>query len=349
MKKLDIRKHIMTGISYMIPVVVAGGILMAIAKILGGAFVGDATDTVPWMINFLGSAAMEFVIPVLTAGIAYSIAGRPGIAPGLILGFISVEIKAGFLGGMLMGLLVGYFINWMKTWKLPDFMKSLMPVLIIPVFATFVVGMAYFLVLSHPIVWIQTVITDWMYSLQSGSKFILGAVIGGFIGFDMGGPVNKTASAFSNALNTEGIYGPSAAKIVGGMTPPLGIGLAVLLAKKKFNKNEIEMAKAAVPMGLSFITEGVLPFAAADPVRVMTSTTIGSALAGGLAVMWGAESMSVHGGIFVVPAMEEPLMFLLALVIGTVVTGVIYAILKEPIEEEVEEEIIDLDIDINIQ
>jgi len=221
MKKLNLRKHIMTGISYMIPVVVAGGLLMAIARIFGGAFVGDATNSIPWMINFLGSSAMKFVVPVLTAGIAYSIADRPGIAPGLILGWISVEIKAGFLGGMLMGLLVGFFILWFKQRKVPKMLQSLMPVLIIPLVSSFVVGMAYLLFLSQPIIFVQEALTSWMYSLQGGSRFVLGAVIGGMMGFDMGGPVNKTASAFSNALNAEGIFGPSACKIVGGMTPPL--------------------------------------------------------------------------------------------------------------------------------
>lgn len=348
MKKLNLRKHIMTGISYMIPVVVAGGLLMAIARIFGGAFVGDATNSIPWMINFLGSSAMKFVVPVLTAGIAYSIADRPGIAPGLILGWISVEIKAGFLGGMLMGLLVGFFILWFKQRKVPKMLQSLMPVLIIPLVSSFVVGMAYLLFLSQPIIFVQEALTNWMYSLQGGSRFVLGAVIGGMMGFDMGGPVNKTASAFSNALNAEGIFGPSACKIVGGMTPPLGIGLAALLARKKFSRNEVEMAKAAAPMGLSFITEGVLPFAAADPLRVIFSCMAGSALAGGLVMLWGVESMAVHGGIFVVPAMENPFGFLAALVIGTVVTGVLYAVLKKPGSAEVEEEIVDIDVDVKI-
>ncbi|HCW73116.1 MAG TPA: PTS fructose transporter subunit IIC [Clostridiaceae bacterium] len=350
MKDLQIKKHIMTGISYMIPVVVAGGLLMAIARIFGGAFVGDAEGTIPWMINLLGSSAMKFVVPVLTAGIAYSIAERPGIAPGLVLGWISTEIKAGFLGGMLMGLIVGFFILKFKKLNPPKSIKSLMPVMIIPLVSTFVVGMLYLLLLANPIIAIQTGITNWMSGLQDGSRFVFGAVIGAMMGFDMGGPVNKTASAFSNALNAEGIFGPSAAKIIGGMTPPLGIGLAALLARKKFNQNEKELAKAAVPMGLSFITEGVLPFAAADPLRVIFSTMVGSAVAGGLVMMWGVESMAVHGGIFVVPAMENPLYFIIALVIGTVVTGVLYAVLKRESSDEMkEEEIEDVDININIQ
>lgn len=346
MKKFDFKKHIMTGISYMIPVVVAGGLLMAVGKATGGWDVGDKVGSIPYLINSLGGAAMKFVVPVLTAGIAYSIAERPGIAPGLILGWISADIKAGFLGGILVGLLLGVFINWMKTWSVPAWMRGLMPVMIIPFIASLVVGMAFLLVLSTPIVAVTEALTDWMRSLQGGSKFVMGAVIGAAMGFDMGGPVNKTASAVANGLGAEGIYGPMSAKIIGGMTPPLGIGLAVLLAPKKFSRTEVETAKAAVPMGLAFITEGVLPFAAADPLRVIPSTMLGSAVAGGLSVMWGVESVAGHGGIFVVPQMTNPLYFLIALAIGSVVTAVLYALIKKPVDESKEEEIIDLDIDI---
>nr|WP_304358363.1 PTS fructose transporter subunit IIC [Clostridium paraputrificum] len=350
-KKLNIKKHVMTGISYMIPIVVCGGLCMAIGKAVGGWDVGSQEGTIAFMINSLGSAAMQFVVPVLTAGIAYSIAERPGIAPGLVLGFISVQIKAGFLGGMLIGIILGYFILWMKTWKVPKFMAGLMPVMIIPLVSTFVCGLAFLLVLSKPIIWLMAALQAWILSLQGGSKFLLGAAIGACMGFDLGGPVNKTASAVANGLGADGIFGPMSAKIVGGMTPPLGIGLAALIARKKFSKTEVEMAKTAVPMGLCFITEGVLPFAAADPIRVIASTMLGSATAGGLAVMWGCESIAGHGGIFIVPQMVNPLMFLLALAIGSVVTAVSYAILKRPLDQQVdkEEEIIDLDIDIKIQ
>lgn len=348
MKKFDFKKHIMTGISYMIPVVVAGGLLMAVGKATGGWDVGDKVNTIPYMINSLGAAAMKFVVPVLTAGIAYSIAERPGIAPGLILGWISAEIKAGFLGGLLVGIILGYFINWMKTWKTPDWMRGLMPVLIIPFVSSLVIGLVFLFALSVPIVWLTEALTEWIRSLQGGSMFVMGAVIGACMGFDMGGPVNKTASAVANGLGAEGLYGPMSAKIVGGMTPPLGIGLAALMVPKKFSKTEVETAKAAVPMGLAFITEGVLPFAAADPLRVIPSTMIGSALAGGLAVMWGVESVAGHGGIFVVPQMVNPFAFLLALAIGSIATAIIYALIKKPNDdsEDVEEEIIDVDIDI---
>lgn len=334
LKKLNIKMHMMTGISYMIPVVVVGGLCMALGKAFGGWDIGSneaMIGSIPYWINTLGSTAMKFVVPVLTAGIAYSIADRPGIVPGLVLGFLSTEIRAGFLGGLLAGFILGHFINWMKTWKLPNWLKGLQPVMIIPFVSTMVVGLSFVLLLSIPIVWITDALTNWIISLNGGSKFILGAVIGACMGFDMGGPVNKTASAVANGLGADGIYGPMSAKIIGGMTPPLGIGLAALMVPKKFSKTEVETAKTAVPMGLCFITEGVLPFAAADPIRVIPSTMLGSALAGGLAVMWGVESMAGHGGVFVVPMMTNPLMFLVALVIGTLVTGIVYAILKRPV------------------
>lgn len=351
MKKFDFKRHMMTGISYMIPVVVAGGLLMAIGKATGGWDVGNQEGTIPFLINSLGAAAMSFVVPVLTAGIAYSIAERPGIAPGLILGQIAVTSKAGFLGGLVAGLVLGYFINWVKTWNLPNWAKGLMPVMIIPFVSSLIVGMAFLLVISKPIIWFTEFLTVWMMSLNGGSKFIMGAVIGACMGFDMGGPVNKTASAVANGLGTEGVYGPMSAKIVGGMTPPLGIGLAALMVPKKFTKTEVETAKAAVPMGLAFITEGVLPFAAADPLRVIPATMVGSAIAGGLSVMWGVESVAGHGGIFVVPQMTNPVWFMVALAIGSIVTAVMYAVLKRPVDEsnfEREEEIIDIDIEIKM-
>lgn len=357
MKNLQIKKHVMTGISYMIPVVVAGGILYALAKGFGGWDIGtkaEATDlwTVFWYhINTLASTGMGFAVPVMTAGIAYSIADRPGITPALIIGSVSVAIKAGFLGGLLMGLLIGWFVNWMKTWKLPGWCAGLMPVMIIPVLSTLICGALFLLVLNQPIVWLMNALTNWITSLQGGSKFVLGAVIGACMGFDMGGPVNKTASAVANGLGADGIYGPMSAKIVGGMTPPLGIGLAALIVPKKFTKTEVEMAKTAVPMGFCFITEGVLPFVAADPLRVIPSTMIGSAVAGGIAVMMGCESVAGHGGIFVVPMMVNPLWFLIALAVGSIVTAVIYALIKKtPSIDDVaiEEEIIDLDVEIKL-
>lgn len=333
-----IKKHLLTGVSYMIPVVVAGGICMAIAKIFGGAYVEVAKGTIPYFINQVGAAAMIFVVPVLTAGITYSIAERPGIIPGIILGYICTDIKAGFLGGILAAFLLGYLINALKKLNLPRALKGLMPILFIPVVSSLLIGLAFYLFLGTPIALLQDAILNWMKSLQGGSKFILGGIIGAMMGFDLGGPINKTACLFCNAMLAEKVYGPTAAKIIGGMVPPLGIALSVLVSgRRKYNKGEVESAKACIPLGLCFITEGALPFAASDPLRVIPASCIGSAVASGLVMLWNVTSTVPHGGLFVVPIMGHPIYFLLALLIGTIITATILYILKPSIKENIEE------------
>lgn len=366
--KFEFKRHIMTGISYMIPIVVAGGILGALAKGFGGYNIGDLvepgitpfTNLDPltwtgfwWGVNKIGSYAMGFAVAVMTAGTAYSISGKPGIVPGLVLGFVANETKAGFIGGMLLAFMIGYFINWMKTWKLPSWLQALMPVMIIPVLSTLICGMVFLMVFSPPLAFIMDQFQEWIISLNGGAKAVIGGVIGACMGFDLGGPINKTASLAANALGADGINGPMAAKIIGGMVPPIGAFIATIISKNKFSKAEVETGKAALPMGLCFITEGALPFAAADPLRFIFSSVLGSATAGAIAVGMGSESAAGHGGIFVVPMMSEPLWFMVALVIGSLVTGISYAILKNPESESVSSEIeIDLDsidFDINIQ
>ena len=363
MKAAEIRKHMLTGISYMIPMVVAGGILGALAKGFGGYLVGSAAPEAGgtifsnlnmfdwqqfwWAISKLSDYAMSFATATLAAGIAYSIADRPGIVPGFILGYTANIAKAGFLGGMLMAFLVGYFVKWMATWKMHKALKSLMPVLIIPLCATFVGGLFFFVVLARPMSIMMTAFQNWIMSLNAGSQFVIGATIGACMGFDMGGPVNKTASMAANALFADGFAAPESAKIIGGMTPPLGIGISTLLAKKKFTPAERDAGLTCIPMGLVFITEGVLPFAAADPIRVIPCSMIGSAIAGGMVMALGCSTPAVHGGIFIVPITENPLMFLLSLAVGSLVTAVLYAIVRKPIkQEDLEEEIKELDIEI---
>ena len=226
-QKLDIKKHVMTGISYMIPIVVCGGILCALAKGFGGYDIGNAveagatpfTNLNPfswigfwWGVNKLGSIAMDFAVAVMTAGVAYSIAGRPGIVPGIVIGYCSSQSKAGFLGGLLMAFIIGSFVNWMKTWKLPKWCVGLMPVMFIPVISTVVCGMIFLCVFSIPLSFVMNVFQQWIISLNGGAKAVIGGVIGACMGFDMGGPINKTASMAANALGTDGINGPMAAK-----------------------------------------------------------------------------------------------------------------------------------------
>lgn len=364
-KRVGIMQTIMTGISYMLPMVVAGGILGALAKGFGGWQIGSYYAEVSskwptpfsgmepftwegfwWGVNMLSSYAMGFAVAILCAYMAFAIAERAGIVPGFIIGYVCNMSKAGFLGALLMGFIIGYFILWMKTWKLPRWGEGLMPVLIIPVVATFVCGMLFLCVFAQPIAWFMSVFQAWIASLNGGSKAIIGAVIGACMGFDMGGPVNKTASMAANGLAADGTFGPMSAKIIGGMTPPAGVFIASLLARHKFSKAEKGSALSAFPMGLCFITEGVLPFAAADPLRFIPASMLGSATAGAIAVGMGVESVAGHGGIFVFPAMVNPLWAVIAFVAGSVVTGVVYAVIKKPLDESVapEEEIIDIDI-----
>ncbi len=350
----NVKKHLLTGVSYMIPLVVASGLCMAIAKVMGGALVGQAEGTVAWYINTIGGIGMGLVVPVITAYMAFSIANRPGLAPGFICGAICVQIKAGFLGGIVAAFLVGYVVLLLKKYfKVPKAMQGLMPVMIIPTLTTLIVGLMLYLFIGLPIVWLQNNILDFMKSMQDGSRLILGGLIGGMMGFDLGGPINKTASLFCNALMVENFYAPTAAKIIGGMTPPLGVALAVLIwREKKFSRDEIEAGKAAFPLGLCFITEGVLPFALADPLRVIPATVIGSAVSSGLSMMWNVTCTVPHGGIFVVPIMENAGMFLVALCIGSCVTALVLSLLKPTLKPEdtdstVEKEISDDDLKMN--
>lgn len=369
MKLQDIKKHIMTGISFLIPMVVMAGIMGAIQKavnwegvalseplVSGLAYSGYSITNLNDFVHMLGemnSFGFNWAYAFLCAGIAYSISDRPGIVPGFALGyFAGGPTKTGFIGAMIMGFLIGYFVQWMKTWKMPKALSGLMPVLIIPVISTAVATFVFFGILMRPISYVMIAFQSWIESLASGSLFIVGAIIGACMGFDMGGPVNKTASMAANALftdNPDGIGGyAETAKIIGGMTPAIGVGLAAIIAPKKFTRQQKDAAYTCIPMGLCFITEGVLPFVAEDPLRVIPSSMIGSAIASGLAMAWSISTPAIHGGIFVAPLSNKIGLWILACAIGSVITGVLYAVLKKvPSEEDnKEEEIVELDIDL---
>lgn len=340
-KKLTIKDQIkasfMTGVSYMIPVIVAGGIIQALGKALGGYDIAtnpEMVGTFAYLINQIGVSAFVFATPVLCAGIAYTIGDRPAIAPALAIGLLSNEINAGFIGGLLGGFLVGYLVKWIKTWKVPSWLNGMIPILVIPVLATLAVGCAFQFLLGEPIAWITNTIESFLNSLQGGSRFIFGAVLGGFWGVDFGGPITKIASSFATALNAQGNFASTAAKMAAGMTPPLGMALAVLFRKRKFTRGDIENAKAAVPLSFCYITEAAIPFALQDPIRVLCATIPGAALAGGLGMVFGTESPAVHGGVFVIPMMTNPLGFVGAWLIGSVATGLIYSTIKKPLSIE---------------
>lgn len=368
MKANNFKKHLLTGISYMIPMVVAGGILGALAKGLGGYNVGAAGPAEGatifsnlnafnwtqywWAISKLSDYAMSFACAVLAAGIAYSIADRPGIVPAFIIGYTANVAKAGFIGAMLMAFIIGAFVKWMATWKMPKALGGLMPVLIIPVVSTLVCGSLFYMVLCKPIALAMTAFQEWIESLSEGSLFVIGAVIGACLGFDMGGPVGKTASMAANALfadDPEGIGSAAeSAKIIGGMTPALGIGFATIVARNKFTQEQRDAGLTCIPMGLCFITEGVLPFAAEDPLRVIPSSMIGSAVAGGMVMALGCHTPAAHGGIFIIPVTTNWYWFVVALIVGSAITCVLYSILKRPVDPagQFEEDIQDLDIEI---
>ena len=330
-----IMKHILTAIGYMIPLVVAAGLCMALGQVIDSD-VRNSTSGLGYYLYMAGSCGMQCVVPVITAGVAYSIASRPGIAPGLILGFICSEIKAGFIGGIVAGFLIGFVITLIKNYiKLPKAMQGLMPVMVIPVLSTAICAVLMYAIVGIPFAMLQAFLTDVITGLQSGSKFVFGAVLGGMACFDFGGPVNKTMSTFVNGLMIDGVIQPEAVKFVGSMIPPFGIAISRILTPKKYTKAEKEALKAAVPMGFCMITEGVIPIAARDLVRVVFACVCGSAVAGGLSMIWGCGSPVPHGGMLTVPLFDNPGMFVLALAIGSVITGVILSLIKKvPSEDE---------------
>ncbi|WP_270820203.1 PTS fructose transporter subunit IIC [[Eubacterium] hominis] len=343
-KKFEIKKHILTGISYMIPLVVAAGLCMALGQVIDSD-VRNSTAGIGYYLYQAGSFGMSAVVPVITAGVAYSIGDRPGIAPGLIIGFICSAIKAGFIGGLVGGFLVGYLVLACKKYiRVPKAIQGLMPIMIIPVLVTAVIAILMYTLLGQPFVWLMNVLTEWITGLQSGSKFVFSAVLGGMACFDFGGPVNKTMSTFVNGLMIDGVIGPESVKFVGSMIPPFGIAISCLLTRNKYTKAEKEQLKAAVPMGICMITEGVIPIAARDLFRVVFACVCGSAVAGGLCMVWGTGSPIPHGGMLTVPLFTNPMMFCVALAIGSIITGVILSLIKKPVTEE--DEIADLnDID----
>lgn len=334
MKKLNIKKHILTGIGYMIPLVVAAGLSMALGQVIDSN-VRESTAGLGYYLFSVGRYGMNLVVPIITAGVAYSIADRPAIAPGLIVGFVCTEIKAGFIGGIVAGFLIGYLVLLIKDKvKVPKAIQGLMPIMIIPVLVTTIAAVLMYTVLGIPFVWLQEALTNWITGLQTGRKFVFGAVLGIMACFDFGGPVNKTMSTFVNGLMIDGIIGPESVKFVGSMIPPFGIAISALLTPKKYTFAEKEQLKAAVPMGICMITEGVIPIAARDLFRVVFACCVGSAIAGGLCMIWGTGAPIPHGGLLTVPLFTRPWMFVIALAIGSVITGVVLSVIKKNVTAE---------------
>ncbi|TGG91307.1 PTS fructose transporter subunit IIBC [Natronospirillum operosum] len=330
-------KHLLTGVSYMLPMVVAGGLMIALSFMFGiTAF--EEEGTLAWaLMEIGGGAAFHLMIAVLAGYISFSIADRAGLAPGLIGGMLATNLEAGFLGGIVAGFLAGYTTKLIiDNIRLPESLAGLMPVLVVPLLSSLVVGLLMIFVIGGPVGWLNAAMADFLQGLTGANVLLLGVIIGGMMAIDMGGPINKAAYTVSVGLLAEGISGPMAAAMAAGMTPPLGIALATFVARQKFNAAEREAGKAAGVLGLCFITEGAIPFAVKDPLRVIPSLMIGSAVAGALALGFGSTLAAPHGGIFVLAipnAVGNLGMYAVSILAGTVVTAVALIVLKRPIEE----------------
>lgn len=356
----------MTGVSYMIPFVAAGGILIAlgfmIAQFAGGKtgaidvtknFTLDPTSTVKgvtilqnsfnvtngmhWAALFflIGAAAFGFLVPILSGFIAFAIADRPGLVPGIVGGAVAVTMHAGFIGGIVTGFLGGFLAKWISSWAVPKGIRGVMPVVVIPLLSTLITVGLFITILGRPIKGISDGLTHWLNSMSGTSALILGLILGAMMGFDLGGPVNKVAYTFATtglAAAGTATNAPQlkimAAVMAAGMVAPLGMALATTLRPALFSEPERENGKAAWLLGLSFISEGAIPFAAADPWRVIVSSVAGSAVTGALAMQFGATLRAPHGGIWVLPLIGNFLLFLVALVIGVLVTTASVVVLK---------------------
>ncbi len=349
----NLKRWLLTGVSYMIPFVAAGGLLIALAFLIGGYQVGDnAADVVLnnalWnlppgglseylgsVLIIIGSASMAFLVPALAGYIAYAMADRPGIAPGFVAGSVALVLNAGFLGGLVGGLLAGAAAMWLGRLRPPRWLAGLMPVVIIPLLASLFSSGLLLLILGAPIATLMAGLTDWLNSLTGVSAIALGAILGLMMGFDLGGPVNKVAYAFAvtglaaGSVENQAPWMIMAAVMAAGMVPPLGMALAsTVLARNMFTEPERENGVAAWLLGLSFISEGAIPFAAADPLRVIASSMVGGATAGAICMAAGVTSQAPHGGIFVFFAIGNFGMFLVAILAGTIVMGFLVVALK---------------------
>ena len=331
-------KHLMTGVSFMLPFVVAGGLLIAVAFALGGIYVYDDAHkgTLGWTLFQIGAkAGFALMVPALAGYIAFSIADRPGIAPGMIGGLIAGTVGAGFLGGIAAGFIAGYAVNWLnKTIKLPRTLEGLKPVLLLPLLGSAIVGVLMYLVIGQPVAQIMAGLTGWLKGMQSSSAMLLGVTLGAMMAFDMGGPVNKAAYVFSTSLIASGVATPMAAAMAAGMVPPLGIALACWVFRSRFSDEEREASKAAAVLGLAFITEGAIPYVARDPLRVIPACVLGAATTGALSMLWGIALQAPHGGVFVLAipnAVNHVLLYALAIAIGAAVTCAALGALKKPL------------------
>lgn len=332
-EKTGVYKHLLTGVSFMLPMVVAGGLLIALSFVFGiHAF--EEKGTLAAALKTVGDQAFMLMVPLLAGYIAYSIADRPGLAPGMIGGLLAGTLGAGFIGGIFAGFLAGYCVKLItRAVKLPQSLEALKPILIIPLLASLFTGLAMIYLVGPPVARLLTSLTDFLSTMGTTNAVLLGILLGGMMCVDLGGPINKAAYAFSVGLLAASSGAPMAATMAAGMVPPIGMGIATFLARRKFAQTEREAGKAAMILGLCFISEGAIPFAAKDPLRVIPASIAGGALTGALSMYFGCKLAAPHGGLFVlvIPnAMNHALLYLLAIVAGSLLTGLVYALIKRP-------------------
>jgi PTS system fructose-specific IIC component len=333
-KRVGPYKHLMTGVSYMLPVVIAGGLAIALAFAIGGIYAGDQKGTFAWALSQIGSTAFQLFVAVLGGFIAYSIADRPGIAPGLIGGMLAHTLGAGFLGAIVAGFIAGYLTRFLaQSIKLPSTLEGLKPVLLLPFIASISVGLLMIFVVGPPVQALNAAMNAWLTGLTGANAIVLGLILGSMMAIDMGGPINKAAYTFGVGLLASKLYGPMAAVMASGMTPALGLALAATIFKSRFDEEERKAAGPAAVLGLAFITEGAIPYAAKDPMRVIPALVAGSATTGALSMFFNVQLLVPHGGIFVtmIPgAVQHLVAYLGAIVAGSLVTAGALFVLKRP-------------------
>ncbi|MBV4547689.1 PTS fructose-like transporter subunit IIB [Pseudomonas triticicola] len=333
-EKTGVYKHLLTGVSYMLPMVVAGGLLIALSFVFGITAYKEEGTLAAALMQIGGDTAFKLMVPLLAGYIAYSIADRPGLAPGMIGGLLAGTLGAGFIGGIIAGFIAGYAAKAIARYvKLPQSLEALKPILIIPLLASLVTGLVMIYVVGKPVAGMLAALTQFLDSMGTTNAILLGVLLGGMMCVDLGGPINKAAYAFSVGLLASQSYAPMAATMAAGMVPPIGLGIATFIARRKFAQTEREAGKAAFVLGLCFISEGAIPFAAKDPLRVIPASIAGGALTGALSMYFGCKLMAPHGGLFVLAipnAINHALLYLLAIVAGSLVTAVVYALLKRP-------------------
>lgn len=339
----EIKKHVLTAISYLLPLIVASGLLIAIGNLTGGVNIASIDEldamTVPSALTTLGVMGMGLIPAFIGGYIAYSVADRPGIAPGFLMGMIASFLNSGFLGGLIGGLLVGYIALVIETYlKVPKWAQALMPMMIVPLLSSALGGLIMFFVLGTPITMLTGALTNFITGLDQSQKALYGFIIGWIGCLDYGGAISKVPNLICDGLMADGIYGPEGIKVLAAMVPPIGVTLGWLLSKaiKKpiFKYSEEENIKVAFPMGICMISEGVIPIAMNDLIRTVICTSIGCGVCGAISFSAGVESMVPSGGVFVIPAMTNPLMAVVALLVGSCVTAVLLVLIKKRLTPE---------------